>query len=133
MVAFLKYISKNAMWDMGVGRALPKCLDAIVHSQSSPRSIFCRLLRMLRRFFGTCELPPDNTPSTDRLAQTILDPQVDTDVEETQVAKHSSHAHSPQQARTVLGMKEYYNEIQADTTFDHLQQRPNLTHQPVGI
>ena len=44
-----------------VQHAFPKHLDAVVHLQSSPWSIFCRLLRMLRRFLCTCKLPPTDS------------------------------------------------------------------------
>ena len=40
-----------------VGRVLPGRLDAVIHSQSSCKSISCRLFWMLRRFLGTCALP----------------------------------------------------------------------------
>ena len=45
-----------------VGRTLPERLDIVVHSQSSPQPIFCRLLGMPRQIFSTCvwnaQLPP---------------------------------------------------------------------------
>ena len=49
------------------------------------------------------------------------------------VIGHTNTSSQAQSQARIPKREKNYNSIQADTTFDHPQQRPNLTHLPAGI
>ena len=98
-----------------VGRVLPERLDAVIHLQSPDGSIFCRLFKMLRRIFGTCKLPLTDFHNKQG-------PKV------TQTGQKTQDTSQGPTRTLLMSNKQSWRErtnnpIQADTTFDDMQQR----------